>query len=65
MGKERYLSMSDEELLIRTWQLRNLAEGVLDTDESIMTPEERRAIKEELAETQPIIEELQRRGYGK
>lgn len=65
MGKEKYLSMSDEELLERTEQLRNLAEGVLGTDEGIMTLGERRLIKEELAETGPIIEELQRRGHGK
>jgi len=66
MGK--YSSWSDQELLQRTVDLKNLAEGVVGTDiatDPFNTPLwVQRLIRNELAETHPVIEELQQRGYG-
>lgn len=66
MGK--YSSYSDDELLRRAKELRNLAEGVAGTDiatDPFNTPLcAQRLIVAELSETRPIIEELLQRGYG-
>lgn len=66
MGK--YSSWSDKELLQRTVDLRNLAEGVVGTnviDDPLNFPLwVQKAIHDELIETRPVIEELQQRGYG-
>lgn len=66
MGKSS--SWSDKELLQRTEELRSLAEGVVGTDvatDPFNTPIwVQRLIRDELTETRPVIEELQRRGYG-
>ncbi len=62
--RNKYHSSSDEELLARTYELKALAEGVLGISDAFFTPEERAGILSELGETRPIIQELQRRGYG-
>ena len=58
------LSSSDDELFARTYELKALVEGVLGVPDAFFTTEERGSILTELGETRPIIEELQRRGYG-
>ena len=62
--RNMYLSSSNEELLARTYELKALAEGVRGIPDACFTPEEKARILSELGETRPIIEELQRRGYG-
>ena len=62
--RNKYLSSSDDELLARTYELKALAEGVRGVPDAFFTPEARASILTELGETRPIIEELQRRGYG-
>ena len=62
--KNTYLSSSDEELLARTYELKALAEGVRGIPDGFFTPEEKASILSELGETRPIVEELQRRGFG-
>jgi hypothetical protein len=62
--RNKYLSSSDDELLARTYELKTLAEGVRGIPDTFFTPEEKASILSELGETQPIIQELQRRGYG-
>jgi hypothetical protein len=59
-----YLSSSDDELLARTHELKALAEGVRGIPDVFFTPEEKASILSELRETRPIVEELQRPGYG-
>lgn len=62
--RNKYLSSSDDELLARTYELKALAEGVRGIPDVFFTPEERASILSELGETEPIVQELQRRGYG-
>ena len=62
--RNKYLSSSDDELLARTYELKALAEGVRCIPDAFFTPEERASILSELGETRPIVEEVQRRGYG-
>ena len=62
--KNKHLSSSDEELLARTYELKALAEGVRGIPDAFFTPEEKASILSELGETRPIVEALQRRGYG-
>jgi len=62
--RKKYLSSSDDELLAQTYELKALAEGVRGIPDAFFTPEEKASILSELGETRPIIEELQRRGYG-
>jgi len=62
--RKKYLSSSDDELLAQTYELKALAEGVRGIPDAFFRPEEKASILSELGETRPIIEELQRRGYG-
>ena len=62
--QNNYLSSSDEELLARTYELKALAEGVRGIPDVFFTPEDQASILSELGEARPIVEELQRRGYG-
>ena len=62
--RKKYLSLMDNELLARTYELKALAEGVRGVPDACFTPEEKASILSELGETRPIVEELQRRGYG-
>ena len=62
--RNKHLSRTDDERLARTYELKALAEGVRGVPDAFFTPEERASILTELGETRPIIEELQRRGYG-
>ena len=62
--RNKYLSSSDNELEAVTYELKALAEGVRGVPDACFTPEARASILTELGETRPLIEELQRRGYG-
>lgn len=62
--RNKYPSSSDDELLARMYELKTLAESVRGIPDACFTPEEKASILSELSETRPIVEELQRRGYG-